>query len=331
MENYNDYKGLKKVIDAVTHNWIQKVVCIILAIVIVQIYNTSLLEKRYFSVHLEYKYADGFTTASKLPRTVRVSVWGDTSIINSIRDEDITARVDASYIKMEGEHKVAIQFIKNNSILKGESLELHAEPSEININIEKKITKTVAIKLNIEGTTAQDYVIKKTSLEPQIISLEGPSSRLEKIGLLSTEGIKVDNLSSSIDGSVAISNNDPLVSILGFSSVQYKIEIAEKEINQTYQNIEIAIKNLDKKFKIVSYIPKGKVVLSGAKSEINSWKKPRDLLFIDLKNIQEEGEYSTIPIHLAKLSQLHIESFEPKFIHLILEEKQQDIQAGVNE
>lgn len=322
MENYKRFQTLQNIVESITHNWAQKVICVLLSIVLVQLYNASLLEKRYLSCHVEYKYPDTLISSITVPRTVRVSLWGNTSIINLVRDEDIIARVDASQIRVEGEYQLPIQFIKNNLILNGQSIELHAEPSEIKIKLEEKMSKTVDVKLNIDGSPSEDYGIIGTSVEPMKVNIEGPISRVEQIEGLTTEVVQVDNQLSDINGTVSLINNDPLISIIGQPNIKYKIEIKEKEIKRTESNIEIRIKNLDSNLEIVGVLPKGHANVKGTKKAINSFVRPTDFLYIDLKNLPGEGEYTTIYVQCARTNNVQVESYEPKSIGLIVKAKE---------
>ena len=328
MENYSKrFQILQNIIGDIMHNWAQKVICVILSIVLVQLYNASLQEKRYLSCHVEYKYPDTLISSTTVPRTVRVSLWGNTSVINSVRDEDIIARVDASQIKLEGEYRLPIQFVKNNLILNGQSIEFHAEPSEIRIRLEEKMTKTVDIKLAIDGSPAEDYGITGTTIEPRRVNIEGPISKVEKIEGLNTEVVQVDNLVDDIDGVATITNNDPLIAIIGQPNVKYKIEIKEKEIKRVEDNIDIHVKNIDPNLEIVGVIPRGLVNIKGTKKALNTFVRPQEFLYIDLKNISGAGEYTTIPVQCAKINKMkntqsiQVESYEPKNIRLVLKSK----------
>lgn len=330
MENYKKLQSLQDIIRVVIHNWPQKVICVILSIVTVQLYNASLLEKKYLSCHVDYKYPDSLISSTTVPRTIRVSLWGNTSIIGSIRDEDIVARVDASQIRVAGEYRLPIQFMKNNLILTGQAIELHAEPSEIRIRLEEKMTKTVDVKLAIEGSPQEDYGIIGTVLEPRKVNIEGPISKVEKIEGLNTEVVQVGNLANDLEGTSLIINNDPLISIIGKQDVKYKIEIKEKEIKRIEEDVEIRIKNLDPSLEIESHIPRGIVNLKGNKNAVNGFVRPHDLLYIDLKNLSGEGEYTTIPVQCAKISRtqnndqnnVQVESYEPTSIRLIIKAKE---------
>lgn len=322
MENYKKFQTLQNVFASITHNWAQKVICVVLSIVLIQLYNASLLEKRYLSCHVEYKYPDTLISSTTVPRTVRVSLWGNTSVINSIRDEDIIARVDASQIKVEGEYQLPIQFVKNNLILNGQAIEFHAEPSEIKMRLEEKMTKTVDVKLAVDGSPQEDYGITGTSIEPRKVNIEGPISKVEKIEGLTTEVVQVDNQLSDIDGIVAVTNNDPLISIIGQPNIKYKIEIREKEIKRLEDNVEIRVKNLDPNLEIEGFIPKGQVNIKGTKKALNGFIRPVDLLYVDLKNLPGEGEYTTIYVQHARINNVQIESYEPKSIRLVVKAKE---------
>lgn len=327
LENYSEKSQfmqiMQKILENISHNWVQKIACIALSLIVVQIYNGSLLEKRYISVPLEYKYPDSLISSTILPRTVRASMRGESSIINSIRDEDIIARVDASYIKMEGEHSIPIQFIKNNPLLQGQSIEMQAEPQEVSMKLERKMQKTVNVKLAMDGVLPEDFFLASSTIEPAKINIEGPASRIEKIDMLTTEPVQVNNRTASFEGVAQVINADSLITFQGQSSVQYKIEVKEREIERTFQDVNILVRNLDRNLEIATGIQKGEITLSATKSILDAFlRPPRDMLYIDLKSIQgEAGEYSTIPVQASKLNGISIKSYRPRSLHLIIKEK----------
>lgn len=321
MKNYSENKVIKDFIEGITHNWLPKVICIILAIIIVQIYNASLLEKRYFSVHVKYEYSDDLISSNVLPTTVRVSVWGNSSIINSIRDEDIIAVIDAHSFITEGEYKIPVTLRKNNSILNDESLELHAEPSEISIKLENKIYKMVDVKLAIAGDPGENYAITETPIEPTKVNIVGPRSSIDKIETLTTEFVHLDNHTSDISGYANLINPNPLVSVIGGAKIRYTIKIREMEITRAYRDINIFITNLSEDFTITNILPKGEIVVSGSKDALNSWVKPPNALYIDCKNITSEAEWTVDVQHLIS-NKLKLVSAEPKKVSINVKQKQ---------
>ncbi|MGP1438235.1 MAG: CdaR family protein [Treponema sp.] len=321
MKNYNENKIIRNFIEGITHNWLPKVICIMLAIIIVQIYNASLLEKRYFSVHLKYEYSEDLISASVLPTTVRVSVWGNSSIINSIRDEDIIAYVDTHPFTVEGEYKVPVSLRKNNSILNEESLELQAEPSEIKIKLENKIFKTVDVKLAVTGEPHENYAITETPIEPTKVNIVGPRSSIDKIETLTTEFVQIDNRSSDVSGYVNLINPNPLVSVMGSAKIQYTIKISEMEITRAYRDVNIFITNLNENLTITNILPKGEIVVSGSKEALNNWIKGPNVLYIDCKNITSEAEWVVDVQHLIP-NKLKLVSIEPKKVSINIKQKE---------
>ncbi len=322
MKNYRESKVVRNFIESITHNWLAKVACIILAIIIVQIYNASLLEKRYFSVHLRYEYPDDLVASSLLPASVRVSVWGNSSIINSIRDEDIIAYVDAHPFTTEGEYKVPVTLRKNNSILNEESLELQAEPHEIKIRLESKVFKSVDVKLATTGDPPENYAVTETPIEPTKVSIVGPRSSIEKIESLTTEFVQLDNHTSDISGYANLINPNPLVSVVGGAKIQYTIKISEREIETTYRDISIYIANLNNEaFTITNILDKGEIVVSGTKDSLNNWIKPPDVLYIDCANVTNEGEWN-IDVQHKVSNKLKFVRAEPKKVSINVKKKE---------
>ena len=61
---------IKKILDRLTENWLAKVISFALAIVLVQLYKGSLLEKKYFYIPLVIENSGDLVPAVNIPRLV---------------------------------------------------------------------------------------------------------------------------------------------------------------------------------------------------------------------------------------------------------------------
>ena len=84
----------KKAVDVLVENWPAKVLSLAFALVLAQFYKGSLLERKYLSVPLTIENASELVSGVTLPKTVKISLWGEAAGIASIREDDIAAYFD---------------------------------------------------------------------------------------------------------------------------------------------------------------------------------------------------------------------------------------------
>ena len=126
---------IRKIFDRLAENWLAKVISFALAIVLVQLYKGSLLEKKYFYAPLVIENSGDLVPAVNIPRLVKVSVWGDSTVIAPIMEEHITAYMDLSAISSPGEYRIPIQAKLKGLASNISDFEVEVEPSDITLTL----------------------------------------------------------------------------------------------------------------------------------------------------------------------------------------------------
>ena len=306
---------IRKYFDKLIENWPAKVLSFAFALVLVQFYKNSLLEKKYFSVPLIIENSGNLVPAATIPRTVKISVWGETEGIAAIREDDIVAYLDLSAISSEGEHNVPIQTKRRGLALNVSPLEINVEPIEIKVNLEKSLSKRVNVKLSFKGKPAQNYEIYETGIEPPAIEITGPTSIISNIEDIFTNSISVENRQTSFSNVIEVVNSNPLVSIVGSSKINYSVKIREVLELKTFNNVALYFDNLADEFEIASDIPSGSLTVKGAKSVVSSWKVSATTLRVLCGNIVTPGIYS-LPVQAVVPGKLALVEANPKNIQI---------------
>lgn len=304
---------IKKILDRLTENWLAKVISFALAIVLVQLYKGSLLEKKYFYIPLVIENSGDLVPAVNIPRLVKISVWGDSTVIAPIMEEHITAYMDLSSITSPGEYRIPIQAKLKGLASDVSDFEVQVEPSEIKLVLEQSLSKRVNVYLSLGGTPAENYEVYERDVDPSTVEIRGPVSVVSKIEDLSTNSVQIDNRKTGFSGYADIFTPNPLISIVGTSKIAYSLKIREIVTIQKYEDIVLYFDNLNETLEVISEIPLGNLSVRGAKSIIDSWTPPSTVLRVSCANITKPGVYS-LPVQAVVPGKLSLIDAAPKNI-----------------
>lgn len=312
----------KKILEVIIENWPAKVLSFVFAIILVQFYKGSLLEKKYFSVPLVIENSGELVPTVILPKTVNVSVWGESSLIAPIREDDIIAFVDFSVFDTEGDYHVSVQTKLKGSAANVTPLEIKVDPGELDVKLEKSLTKRVDIKLSLKGSPFKGYEIYETGLDPSSVEISGPVSVVSKINDIFTNNIQMASRKTGFSGYVDISRTNSLVSVIGTGKIAYSVKIREIAETKTYKNLSVFFEDLDKTLE-VSEPPLGFLTVKGASSILSSWKPPANVLKVSCANILKPGIYN-FQVQAVVPGKLELVNAEPKNIQVEIKFKDVD-------
>ena len=304
---------IRKIFDRLAENWLAKVISFALAIVLVQLYKGSLLEKKYFYAPLVIENSGDLVPAVNIPRLVKVSVWGDSTVIAPIMEEHITAYMDLSAISSPGEYRIPIQAKLKGLASNISDFEVEVEPSDITLTLEESLSKRVNVRLNLGGVPAENYEVYERDVGPATVEIKGPHSVVSQIEEMLTNSVQIDNRKTGFSGYVEVFASNPLVSVIGTSRIAYSIKIREIVSLQTYEEIALYFENLNEKFEVVTDSVLGNITVKGTKSNIASWTLPENVLRVNCSNITKPGVYS-LPVQAVIPGKLSLIDANPKNI-----------------
>lgn len=305
----------KKAVDVLVENWPAKVLSLAFALVLAQFYKGSLLERKYLSVPLTIENASELVSGVMLPKTVKISLWGEAAGIASIREDDIAAYLDFSAFDSEGNYQVPVQTRKRGMALNVSPLEISVLPSELDIKLEKKLSKKVDVKLSLRGIPSEGYEIYETSVDPATVEISGPSSVISSMSDVFTNNVLMESRKTGFSGYIDILRTNSLISIAGTGKIAYSVKIREVLNARTYDGISLYFENLDDSLEIVSAIPAGRITVRGAKSLLASWTPPANVLTVSCADISQPGIYS-LPVRPAVLGKASLVEAEPKNVQI---------------
>ncbi len=99
------------------------------------------------------------------------------------------------------------------------------EPTEIELELERLLLRSLSLNPTIEGAPAPGFVIDRIVVEPARITVQGPESRLSPLQGVPTSPVTVEGATTTVETVVTPLLNDPLIRILTGSPVTVRVGI----------------------------------------------------------------------------------------------------------
>jgi len=166
---------------------------------------------------------ENMMTVGKIEDRINVRLKGRQGIIKDIDPGRLSVGLDLSNAQ-EGTKYYKIH--PDNITLPSGVEVVRIDPKVIKIDIVRLIRKDVDIKVNIVGRPAPGYRVKKVSVNPPRVTLEGPESEIKNLSILG-EGLTVNVTGKKYSFSKEIKIGFPLhnVKVLGKDTVVVEVEV----------------------------------------------------------------------------------------------------------
>jgi YbbR domain-containing protein len=209
-----------------TRNWIAKLFSVVLATLLWLTISTQANSEIGIVIPLEYRNIPAqLEVIGDTTNSVEVRLRGPSRLIREISPSDISATVD-----LGGQHageRIVNLTPQNVKAPFGVDI-VRVSPSQVKLNLEHTLIKTVPVEVRIEGEPDPAYAIEKVTVTPQDVEIEGPESKVRSLESVPTAAIKVTGMKSSFSGPVDLDLPDPMLRLQYLSPVQVNIEIKER-------------------------------------------------------------------------------------------------------
>lgn len=302
-----------------TQNLGWKIVSLLASIVLWMVVNSisdPSVTQTYYNVPVELLNTDLLTVQGKVyevldgtDRVSRVTVKAPRSVISELNEDNILVRADVNNINQLNNvpisYDVSDFYVDKINSIKG-SLEL------VNLNVENRISRTIAIATEITGDVAKGYLIGDTDISQNVVRITGAESDVNSVAAakvvvdvtgFSSNVVTVSDIGLYDEDGVQIIGDDLKTNI---NSVEVKIDVLQ------YKNIPIKTSISGKPAN--GYIFTGDVTVD--KSEIEIYGKSSALKNIEAIDIPAEE----IDITEAKSNvsvQLNIKNYLPDNVSLM--------------
>ncbi len=185
----------------------------------------------------------------------------------------------------------------------------------INLNLEKKESKRVNVKIEYTGKPREGYDILKVVPDEKEVIITGPKSLVEKIEEVKCKELDVSGKKFSFYDYLQVLSPSTLVSVSP-SSLRVYVEIEEKKFKEIEKEIVIIT---SEEYDVNIEPKKIKVKFGGVKTRIEDLDSEKITPLINLTGFGE-GEYY-IPPKIIHPEGVNVEELSPPFIRVILKKR----------
>lgn len=215
-----------------------------------------------------------------------ISIEGSESTIAMIKKVIVDLDVNNAISDIFGSAEVKVLDEKNQLI---ENVQLSERAIQFQIHVfSSDLTKTVPIIPKLIGTTS--WMITKVSIEPQVVTIQGPSKILDGIISIDTEAIDINFLKGTLDKEITlvipdqIKNTDP--------TMKYRVKIFTEEIiTIQLKDIPIQILPANSKKAVTLSENKASLAITGKKSIVEAIQQFQ--LYINIEKLSN-GEHTVV-------------------------------------
>jgi hypothetical protein len=162
---------------------------------------------------VDYTWPAGLVLANPAPSRVHLTLEGSRTGVRLSEERDIVVVVDMSE---GGEGEQEISFLNQEfQGLPTSTTVLGTNPSSVQIELETRASRDLPLTVAEVGRVADGFRLVGIELEPAVVTVYGPSSVLDELEYVETDGVRVvGNVSSrSVEVGVNLRGNERLLDV----------------------------------------------------------------------------------------------------------------------
>jgi YbbR domain-containing protein len=294
-------------------DWPAKVLSLAIALLIFFFYRLNRLEERYISVPLSVTTNDEYVPASQYPRSVRLSLRGESSALFQIQEDDLKASIDLSAVRAAGLSRSTVQIEKRGGALGIDPLEIMPEPAEVTVNMEHKTSRVVPVTPTFRGYLDPGWNLKSFDLTPGEVEISGPESAVGRVVDVVTEAIDLSGRMSDFMVKPKLVRGNPLISVVGTDSVEFRGTVQKSLAMKSFPAVGVAAENLADYLALEGPLPAVRVDVKSASSDIHALELPPGAVSVDFSPVRKPGAY-TLPVVVALPSGVTLDVLVPSTV-----------------
>jgi len=242
---------------------------------------------------------------------LNIEVTGPKSILSKLNPNDFRAVYKMPEVVKPGEFTFRIT---PSDIMAPSGVEVRSvSPSSINIYLNKTVTKTLDIVVDIKGTPAKGYKITRVNLSPPKVAVKGPKNILADLKAVRTEmPFDVSGLEGSYRQKLRLIVDDKSVSFIDTKYTTIEVIVEPIMVTKRLENIPVSTYPPEIKTKL---IPETFTAdFRGPKNLIEKVIQPGIRAVIDIRDYNEGLKYLLPPVFPDLPPEIQVVDRNPKKI-----------------
>lgn len=141
----------------------------------------------------------GFLITNPHPEFVRIQVSGPRTLLSLIDPARLTLHLDLTGVAVG---QASFKIGPDSFAVPRQTNVTSVSPSQIVLDIDRVVTRTLPVRLITEGAPAEGYKVASTEVIPSRIDVRGPSRELARLDEVETEPLAIEGISSDLDRTI---------------------------------------------------------------------------------------------------------------------------------
>ncbi|NIP38075.1 MAG: hypothetical protein GWO07_03465 [Candidatus Dadabacteria bacterium] len=222
-----------------TNNIGKKILAITLAIILWIIANFEQDIEKNIEIDIQYNdLSPELIIKNSPPEALNIRIRGSRTKLSTLKTDNYSYPISLSNVK-RGISKFNIR--AEQIRIPGVQI-LGLSPSELDIEIDDLITKTIKIKPNIGLPDIGFNVVGTPKVSPKSVKVKGPKSILSDLEFINTDEIKIEGEKTDFTIEVPLKTSSPLLTIENDNEVvKITVDIKETIIEKEFKELGISI------------------------------------------------------------------------------------------
>jgi YbbR domain-containing protein len=228
---------------------------------------------------------------SELPSGLEIKVRGSRTVLRVLRDRQLSYPVDLNGATA-GPMAVRIFASGIHGLPKGVRV-VEIVPSQIQLSLSERKSKTVRVKPVFRGTLAEGFEVLRVAVEPELVEVSGAKEEIDQLSEVNTETIDLTDRSESFTAEVGLDLINRHVEAVRDERVKVSVQVGEPRTTRTLYGVAVELRGA--RFRSRLNRADLDVQLEGPKEPLQRLT-PGDLrLVIDAEDL-EPGLYDMVPV-----------------------------------
>jgi YbbR domain-containing protein len=187
------------------------------------------------TVPVEYRKAlSDLEISSEVPQRVQLEIRGPSGKLSALQPNRVPVVLDLGSVHEPGERTFTIT-PDNVQLPRGVAL-AHAIPSQLRLNLERRIGREVPVQVRFAGPPMDGYRISSVGVFPDHVKVVGPESHVSHIEYVETDPVKLGDVVGITSARALCYVADPLVTLEDAKPVTVRVDVEKVAETKTPAN-----------------------------------------------------------------------------------------------
>jgi YbbR domain-containing protein len=239
------------------------------------------VERKVPRVPIYYRNLPASLEITEQPDSVDVSVRGKYADVSRIQDIAITADLGGAG---QGANVLPLR-VDQVTVPPGVEV-MQIDPGTVTVWLERSDVLNVPIRPNLDGEPAPGYRVREYLVEPAVVTIVGPQSRLKPTTIAVTERISIEGAMETLVQVVSVGVGDAQLRLQDPITARVTVFIEPEPIERTLGAVPVSFSNLAAGRRSEAAPATVAVVLRGPKDRLDGLDRSRVTAHVDLNGLR---------------------------------------------